>query len=396
MKLVRNVFVFALLLGLPAAVFAAEPVALPTPGYDAQTGQIILPSETSLGDEYNYLYQLQPQEQLTPDPQTTDAQYQQYQNSLEEAEEERARILQWEKMDKEIKLRRYDELVFDMRKDFEGAKAATNPFIGEQGYVIYPYGEVVPVITCRPLRMTDIALEPGESIMGIHAGDTTRWQFSPSQSMKNGLAVAHIVVKPLQPGISTNLLIHTDRRTYNLDFTSTDGANYLRGVAFSYQSNGDLSSLFVGNTPAANSNNAGNKNSRSGSRSDKALEDEIQSGMNGVELDDLYTQYKIDNKSKVDWRPDAVFDDGSKTYLRMPLRMSETPAFYIVLDRKSTLANYRVKGRYYIVDRLFDKAYLRIGAKTVTITRRDKLIDSNIKASREEEIIRLSERRGAR
>ena len=276
MKLIKNIFVFSLLLCFfPAGVFAA------TPGYDPETGQIILPSETALGDDYNYLYQYQPaqQQQLTQEPEMNDAEYQQYQNSLEEAREERARIQQWEKMDKEIKLRRYDEMVFDMRKDFDNAKTATNPFVGEQGYIIYPYGEVVPVITCRPLRMTDVALEPGESIMGIHAGDTVRWQFSPSQSMKNGLAVAHIVVKPLQPNISTNLLIHTDKRTYNLDFTSTEGANYIRGVGFSYQMN-DLSPLFV--------------NSANNSRPKKALEDEIQTGMDGFELEDLYTQYKIE------------------------------------------------------------------------------------------------------
>ena len=359
----------------PAVLFAA------VPGYDPETGQIILPSEVNLGDNFNYLYQQQQPVDLTEEPQMTDAQYEQYQNSLEDAREERARIQQWEKMDKAIKLRRYDELVFDMRKNFEDAKAATNPFVGEQGYVIYPYGEVVPIITCRPLRMTDVALEPGESIMGIHAGDTARWQFAPSQSMKNGLAVAHIVVKPLQPGISTNLLIHTDKRTYNLDFTSTDGVNYLRGVAFSYQQN-DLSNMFVRNLNTA--------------LPKKALEDEIQSGMDGVELEELYTQYAIENKNKVDWSPNAVFDDGTKTYIRMPARFSETPAFYIVVDKKPTLANYRVKGRYYIVDRVFDKAYLRIGAKTVTITRRDKLIDTNIQANHEEEIIRQAERRGVR
>ena len=346
MKLIRIVCVSSLLLCL----FSTASFAAATAGYDLATGQIILPSETTLGDEYNYLYQ-QPQQNLVEEtPEMTDAEYQQYRNDLEEAREERARIQQWEKMDKEIKLRRYDEMVFDIRKDFEGAKTATNPFVGEQGYVIYPYGEVVPIITCRPLRMTDIALEPGESIMGIHAGDTARWQFSPSQSMKNGLSVSHIVVKPLQPGISTNLLIHTDRRTYNLDFTATEENNYLRGVAFSYQQT-DLSSLFVNN--ASNFRNTANNNAQS----KKALEDEIQSGMDGIELEDLYTQYKIDNNKKVDWSPTAVFDDGTKTYIRMPVRFSETPAFYIVLEKKATLANYRVKGRYYIVESSFKDRY---------------------------------------
>ncbi|NNE56597.1 MAG: TrbG/VirB9 family P-type conjugative transfer protein, partial [Hellea sp.] len=41
----------------------------------------------------------------------------------------------------------------------------------------------------------------------------------------------------------------------------------------------------------------------------------------------------------------------------------------------SALVNYRVKGRYYVVDRLFDKAELRLGEKkqqVVKIIRDDK------------------------
>ena len=328
-----------------------------TPGYDPETGRIILPSEISL-EEDDYESTKQDMAAI----QAAEAQY----KALQEAAEETARIQLWEKLDSEIKLRRYDKLVFDMRKNFDDAKTATNPFIGEQGYVIYPYGEVIPIITCRPMRMTDIALEPGESIMGIHAGDTVRWTFAPSQSMKNGLPVSHIIVKPSQPGISTNLIINTDKRSYNLDFTSTENAQFIRGVAFSYQTN-DLTAIF--------------RKSLYGDTPKKALEDELQD-VNGVDLDGLYTRYTIIDKSHVDWRPDAVFDDGNKTYIRMPLRFSETPAFYILLDKKETLSNYRVKGRYFIVDRLFDRAYLKIGSKRVAIVREDKLVDTNIKESK--------------
>ena len=354
-KMKRKIFV-----PLFAACLFAAPVLAATPGYDPETGRIILPSEVGLEDDY--VYQQQQQQNDLAAIQAAEEQYQ----ALQEAKEERERIQQWEKLDMEIKLRRYDQMVMGMQKEFDTAKKAANPFLGEQGYVIYPYGDVVPVITCRPLRMTDVALEPGEEIMGVHAGDSIRWQFSPSQSMKDGLAVAHIVVKPSQPGISTNLLIHTDRRTYNLDFTSSEKAEYLRGVAFSYPTS-DLTYLF-------RKDGAGKK--------EKPLEDEIQGGLSGVDLDGLYTQYSITNAGKVDWAPEAVFDDGNKTYIRMPFRFSETPAFYIQLDRKETMTNFRVKGRYYIVDRLFDKGYLKIGSKRVVILRKDKLIDSNIKESR--------------
>ncbi|MBR1418312.1 MAG: TrbG/VirB9 family P-type conjugative transfer protein [Synergistaceae bacterium] len=339
-------------------------------GYDPETGRIILPSEAGVDNINNNYYLQQQQIQQRNDLEEIRQAEERYQ-AEQEAREERAKIKQWEKLDMEIKLRRYDQLVTGMEKEYQAAKQASNPFLGEQGYVIYPYGEVVPVITCRPLRMTDVALEPGEEIMGIHAGDTVRWQFSPSQSMKNGLAVAHIVVKPNQPGISTNLLVHTNRRTYNLDFTASDKAEYLRGVAFSYGDSNNLSYLFV------------NKNSNSNNNKDnKKLEDELQETMGDVDFNGLYTQYTILNNSKVDWAPEAVFDDGNKTYIRMPFRFSETPAFYIALDRKETLTNFRVKGRYYVVDRLFDKAYLKIGAKRVVLVRKDKLIDTNIKESR--------------
>ena len=352
MNSTKKLLAFFVVLGLfPSLGFAA------TPGYDPETGRIILPSEITL-EEDDY----ESTKQDIAAAQAAEAQY----KALQEAAEETARIQLWEKLDSEIKLRRYDKLVFDMRKNFDDAKAATNPFIGEQGYVIYPYGEVIPIITCRPMRMTDIALEPGESIMGIHAGDTVRWTFDPSQSMKNGLAVSHIIVKPSQPGISTNLIINTDKRSYNLDFTATESEQYVRGAAFSYQTN-DLTAIF--------------RKSLYGDNPKKALEDELQ-GMNGVDLDGLYTRYTIIDKSRVDWRPDAVFDDGNKTYIRMPLRFSETPAFYILLDKKETLSNYRVKGRYFIVDRLFDRAYLKIGTKRVAIVREDKLTDSNIKESK--------------
>ena len=132
----------------------------------------------------------------------------------------------------------------------------------------------------------------------------------------------------------------------------------------------DLTSLFV-----KSQQNASNK---------KPLEDELQFNSDGIDFDTLYTRYTIIDKNKVDWKPDAVFDDGNKTYIRMPQRFSETPAFYVYLDKKETLSNFRVKGRYYIVDRLFDRAYLKIGNKRVAIVRDEKLNDTNIRESRNE------------
>ena len=111
----------------------ASPAFSATPGYNRDTGEIILPSEVPLYEN------TPPSQNELAEIQAAEAQF----KALQEAAEETARIQLWENLDREIKLRRYDKLVFEMRKNFDDAKAATNPFIGEQGYVIYPYGEVI-------------------------------------------------------------------------------------------------------------------------------------------------------------------------------------------------------------------------------------------------------------
>ena len=77
------------------------------------------------------------------------------------------------------------------------------------------------------------------------------------------------------------------------------------------------------------------------------------------------------------WRPDRVFDDGRKVYIQFPARLDqgEAPALFVIgRDGKSQLVNYRMSGDYYVVDRLFARAELRLGEKrqdVVKIARND-------------------------
>jgi type IV secretion system protein VirB9 len=70
--------------------------------------------------------------------------------------------------------------------------------------------------------------------------------------------------------------------------------------------------------------------------------------------------------SQVPWRPIRAYDDGSKTYLQMSpdMRNTEAPALFVMEGKTPMLVNFRVKQSLYIVDRLFDRAQLRIGPKT--------------------------------
>jgi hypothetical protein len=76
------------------------------------------------------------------------------------------------------------------------------------------------------------------------------------------------------------------------------------------------------------------------------------------------------------WRPLRAFDDGRQTYLEFPanLAVGEAPPLFAIEEGQPALVNYRLAGRYYVVDRLFDAAELRLGGKRQTVVRiaRDK------------------------
>ena len=58
-----------------------------------------------------------------------------------------------------------------------------------------------------------------------------------------------------------------------------------------------------------------------------------------------------------------AFDDGSHVYIQMPagMKSSEAPALLINAGSGTQMVNYRVKGNYYVVDRLFSDAILVSG-----------------------------------
>ena len=75
-------------------------------------------------------------------------------------------------------------------------------------------------ILCRPMRVTDVILEPGEVVTSVFPGDTARWTFVPGRSGSGENERLHVMIKPLMADISTNLVVTTDRRTYNVDLVS--------------------------------------------------------------------------------------------------------------------------------------------------------------------------------
>jgi type IV secretion system protein VirB9 len=77
------------------------------------------------------------------------------------------------------------------------------------------------------------------------------------------------------------------------------------------------------------------------------------------------------------WRPLRAFDDGERVYIQFPsgIAQGELPPVFVIGRRgDAQLVNHRFRAPYYIVDRLFGAAELRLGgekAQVVRISRKD-------------------------
>lgn len=213
---------------------------------------------------------------------------------------------------------------------------------------VYPWsdGTIYHVYTA-PGRVTDIALQAGEALGAVAAGDTVRWVVGDTTSGSGETKQTHVLVKPVTAGLSTNVVITTDRRTYHIALTSTD-RTAMSALSWTYPKD-----QLIALKAAAEQARA------------------AQPVASGLQLDQLHFDYVISGDRPA-WRPLRAFDDGRQTYIEFPpsLSVGEAPPLFLV-DGKGTasLVNYRVQGRYYVVDRLFDVAELRLGLKRQDVVR---------------------------
>ncbi len=224
-----------------------------------------------------------------------------------------------------------------------------------EGYVnaiqVYPYTEgALYQLYTMPEMVSNIALQPGEEIVAVSAGDTVRWVIGDTLSGDR----AHVLVKPIAEGLRTNLVIITDRRAYHLELRSTP-ETYMASVSWHYPHDALLA--------------LEQRNSDAVEAVDRVIDE-------GLRLDQLRFRYKITGDTPP-WRPVRVFDDTYKVYIQFPRRLDQgeaPPLFVVGPDGENQLVNYRMRGHYYIVDRLFAAAELRLGEdpqQVVRISRTD-------------------------
>jgi type IV secretion system protein VirB9 len=231
------------------------------------------------------------------------------------------------------------------------------PAPGKDGRVLYIYGAGLPIIVCSPLHVCVLELQTGEKLVGEpQIGDNVRWQISPASAGVGEDAMPLIVIKPTQAGLDTTMVIPTDRRAYYVRLQSKP-EEFLARVAFSYPD----SQSEEWKKYSVEQKQAAVLLERKKQKTEKILPETV---------DALYWDYQVKGGDPT-IRPVRVVDDGIKTYIQMPLATERTEAPVLVIQGRdgSEMVNYRVKDDpqnqetlTYIVDRLFDRAVLIVGA----------------------------------
>jgi type IV secretion system protein VirB9 len=283
------------------------------------------------------------------------------QEITEREHEEERMARRWTDITADLTLREADKKALELVSEYGEAKNAVPPIIGAAGSVVFRYSSYTPKIVCRPMYVTDVILQPGEVVTGVHPGDPVRWSFVPGKSGTGDTEQIHVLIKPLMADISTNLVVNTDRRTYLIDLMSSAG-NFIPSVSFSYPDDSQKAwDAFMAEKKKADSS-------------------ALSSGYT-VNPEDLHLNYEIRGKASLRWKPVRVWDDGVKTFIQFKKgstkKSVEAPILLAYEHKKEVLVNYRVAEDMYIADRVMGKAALIAGTGAhqdrVVITRKTEV-----------------------
>ena len=221
-----------------------------------------------------------------------------------------------------------------------------------EGYInaiqVWPYSDgALYQVYASPGRVTAINLQPGEELVTVAAGDTVRWIVGDTSSGSGDELRVSVLIKPIRVDLKTNLVITTTRRTYLIELTSTEQA-WMASVSWDYPRDRMLALQ------------------RRASAAQAAAPVDA-----GLALEQLRFRYAISG-SNPPWKPLRAFDDGRKVYIQFPAGIAQgelPPLFVIGPEGDGQLVNYRFRSPYYVVDRLFGAAELRLGADKGDVVR---------------------------
>lgn len=231
-----------------------------------------------------------------------------------------------------------------------GALAASTPtaskFDGRIRYVTFNGADVVRIDTVAGIA-THIQLEEGETYVTHAFGDAAAWNFASAGN--------HIFLKPTADRADTNLILITDRRTYNfsLVYHTAKDAEVVYQLSFYYP------------------DSAAKKNA------DRAEERKLAASFL-VPQPGANTNYTMAGDKSV--APLNVWDDGKFTYFKFGVNR-DIPAIYMVdADGKESIVNRNSVGEasdVVVAQKVAAKWRLRLGQQALSVFNEQAVADED-------------------
>jgi type IV secretion system protein VirB9 len=215
--------------------------------------------------------------------------------------------------------------------DFAATPAITKPADPRIRVIDYDPDQIYAVTGHTGYQMT-IEFEPDERIETVGIGDSSGWQVTP-----NGNATL-LFLKPTMVAAATNMALVTNKRRYNLELTSRNGARANKAA---------ITHVLRFRLPAA-------------ALVTPAAEEDLVTQT----PEELWNRnYRFEGSKEL--VPEEIFDDGRYTFIRFADSL-ETPAIFAVSGAEDeNLVNSNLRGKYVMIDRVAGQIVLRHG-KLVT------------------------------
>ena len=173
----------------------------------------------------------------------------------------------------------------------------------------YPFGYAEPIVTASPLRISRIELQSGEEVVGQAIGDSHRWQIDYTLQGEGETSRVIFLVKPIIDNITTNFVITTNRRVYDITLqapkleeeTTNPEVYFTRGISFYYP--GEQSSSLDQRLKLEQEQ-----------RRERSRKQEQAS-----EPEPVHERYHVEEgRYGFPWEPEAVWDNGRQVYIQLP------------------------------------------------------------------------------
>jgi len=189
------------------------------------------------------------------------------------------------------------------------------------------HADQIVTLQGAPGYLITVEFGSDEQIENVAVGDSAAWQVTPNRRGD------YLFVKPVQPGVATNMTVVTSSRTYLFELAPLYGPSpeMAYTVRFSYP----------GGAP-------------------DSIADEAPT-------DELAGHYRVSGDGAL--RPSRIADDGRHTYIEWP-RDRALPAVYSVdSEGRESLVNGAMRDDLFVVDAVVSKLVFRIDGRVARAVR---------------------------